>query len=257
MILHGEQLGVHDNSITLLEENINVLENTDAAMQEYIDALEDADMITEERLDELEVAVNGTTPDELYERVNKLENITSFHQNEIDELVVSTIIHSNDIDELKYVDTEFEDRISQLEDGSGVDNTSSLAIGFHARLTSSSIPEDTPILYNNIMVNVGGRYSSDTGIFTANASGLFYFEQYFVTDYRYYNYLKIEKNGEIQCSSYADSGSDNEYEMHGSSCSAVVELDVGDQVYVTSSELALVYCAECAGFTGFLIKKYV
>ncbi len=45
-------------------------------------------------------------------------------------------------------------------------------------------------------------------------------------------------------------------DFNAPSCSAVVELFPGDQVYVTSSNGNPLYCPDCAGFSGFLIKPY-
>ncbi len=249
LILHGEQLGVHDNSIALLEEQVNVLQNTDVTMQERLDGLEAADIITDERLDELELAVNNTLPEDLDERVTTLENITNAQQNDIENLVSRDIAHDSEIGELQNVDIGFEQRITQLEDGGNISNVS---IGFNARLTDDNLPYGTPILYENVMTNVGDRYSPSTGIFTADTAGLYYFEQYWVNHASYSQILYMYKNGVVQCRSYGDSNDNN----YSPSCSAVMELSPGDEVYIISWNGYLVFCPECAGFTGFLVKAY-
>ncbi len=256
LILHGEQLGVLDNSVSLLEEQVNVLENTDVTIEERINDLEAADTITEQRLNNLETTVNGTTPDDLTERVVNLENITSSQQNDIDKLEVKDVVHDNDIAALENVDTGLEQRISQLEDGKIISNVS---VGFHARLTTANLPRDTPIPYGDVLVNVGNRYSPDTGIFTAHIAGLYYFQQYWVMDYRYTQVLRIYKNNVIQCSSYGNSygSGDYDYDYNSPSCSAVIELQPGDEVYVTSNNGVPVYGSVYTGFTGFLIQPYV
>ena len=94
LILHGEQLGVLENSIALLEEQVNVLENTDATIEERLDDIEAAAIIIEQRLDEVEMAVNETLPDDLAEQVRQLENITETQQYDINNLEVTV----NDLD---------------------------------------------------------------------------------------------------------------------------------------------------------------
>ncbi len=254
LILHGEQLGVHGNSIALLEEQVNVLQNTDVTMEERLDNLEAADMITEHRLNELEMAINDTTvQDDLIERVTNLENTTASQQGDIDNLANRDIAHDIEINALQDVDSGFEQRIKQLEDDSD-SNTNNMSIGFHARLTNTDLPRDTPILYDDVLENKGDRYSPSTGIFTADTAGFYYFEQYWITAYGNAQYLYIWKNGVIQCSSL---GIYSSYSSHPSpSCSAVMELSRGDEVYVTSNNGLHVYSADCTGFTGFLIQAY-
>ncbi len=254
LILHGEQLGVLENSVSLLEERVNVLENTDVTMQESLDALEATDVITDDRLNELEIAVNDTTVQEdLSERVMNLENITSLQTNEIDDLVIKDGAHDNDIAAIQDVNNKFEQRISLLEGSLEINN---ISVGFHARLTNRDLPVGTPIMYDDVIFNAQGGYSPDTGIFIANIPGLYYFEQYWVMDYRYPGIsLYIWKNNEIQCYSYGNNYADGD--NNSPSCSATIELLVHDEVYVTSSGVSVYSSPQYTGFTGFLIKAYV
>ncbi len=129
------------------------------------------------------------------------------------------------------------------------------AVGFHARLTSSSIPKyPTPIKYDYVLVNKGGRYSSSTGTFIADRAGLYYFEQYWLQNPNYRQSLIIRKNQDEVCRSYGDSAASGNY--NAPSCSGVVELHSGDQVYVSSDDGDDIGCDGCTGFTGFLIKSY-
>ncbi len=249
--LYGEQLGVLEYSIGLLGEEVNVLQTTDVTMEEKLDALEAADMITEQRLDQLEMAVNDTTPDDLSDQVEELENITASMQNNIDDLVIADMAHDYEINALKDIDSGFELRIAQLEQGN---NSSNVSIGFHARLYGSDLPSGTPILYDNVLVNIGNRYSPSTGIFRADTAGLYYFEQYWLMRPGYNQNLYIWKSGVQQCMSYGDSYGGSDY--GSSSCSAVIELSPGEQVYVTSDQGHSIGCCEYTGFTGFLIKAY-
>ncbi len=249
--LYGEQLGVHENSIALLEEQVNMLQVTDNTMEARLDALEAADMVTDHRLNELEVAINETAQDEFYDRVIELENITVSQQRDIHNLETAYIAHDNDIDALQDMDSEFEQRIAQLEHNTNANNVS---VGFHARLTNGDLPSGTPIMYDNVLVNIGNRYLPTTGIFTANTAGLYFFEQYWLMGSNYDQYLYIWKNGVEQCRSLGNAYGSSDH--NSPSCSAVMELSPRDEVYATSSHGYPVSCTDCAGFTGFLIKAY-
>ncbi len=252
LILHREQLGVHDNSISQLEDQVNVLGNTDVTIQERLDALETVNTNTEQRLDELETAVNEiSVPDELVEQLSYLENITETQQIDISKLYSIASALDDEINTLQIADGGFEQRISELEDGYRLNNVS---IGFHAIYPSNSNPAGTPLLYDKVRINIGDRYSRETGIFTANIAGLYYFEQYWVAIWGSEGYLSIQKNQIKQCWSFGTEGSMNEF--HSASCSAVMELVPGDQVYVTSSEGNMIGFIGSTGFTGFLIKAY-
>ncbi len=239
LVLYGEQLGVHENSISLLEEQVNTLDITDNTMEAKINELEAVDKITEERLDNLS------------DRVAELGNITASHQNNIDNLVIADNAHDDEINGLQDVSSEFEDRIAQLEQDSESRNVS---MGFHARLTTSNIPDaGIAIKYQNVMVNAGNCYSPNTGIFTAQIAGLYYFEQYWYMGSGEQS-LYLWKNGVQQCKSagYVDESNDH----NSPSCSAAMELIPGDEVYVTSGYGHDVGSAEWNGFTGFLIQPY-
>ncbi len=139
-------------------------------------------------------------------------------------------------------------------------NEPNTAIGFHAirSIYEYDIPKDSPIKYDDVKLNKGNRYSSSTGIFTADRSGLYYFEQYWVTDgdiqWKGQN-LYINKNGASVCRSWGNSHGNNQH--NSQSCSAVVELKSGDEVYVTSGQGYNTIWSSATGFTGFLIKSYV
>ena len=254
LILHGEQLGVLENSIALLQEQVNFLENTDTSIEERLDDIEAADIIIEQRLDEVEMAVNETLPGDLVEQVKQLENITETQQNDINNLEGTVSALDDKINALQNADDSFEQRISQLEDGGGSMNN--MSIGFHARLTDyNDIPSGTPILYDNVMVNVGNRYSPETGIFTADISGLYFFTQYWLSDYDHHQWLNMYKNGVEQCKSHGDGDSDDD--NNAPSCSAAMMLHPGDEVYVSSSEGDPVVYSNGAGFAGILIDAYV
>ncbi len=129
------------------------------------------------------------------------------------------------------------------------------AVGFNAGLSTSSI--SNPIKYTNVVANKGNRYSPSTGKFTADRSGLYYFEQYWLMYPDKDQWLYMRKNGDIVCQSLGNSANDGDADYNSPSCSVVLELQSGDEVYVTSSHGKNVYTSSSTRFTGFLIKAYV
>ncbi len=256
LVLHGEQLSVHDHSISVLEDQVNVLENTDVVMEERLDSLEITNQDTEDRLNELETIVNDTNvQDDLIDRVTQLEMSTGSQQNDIDGLNARVGVHDGEINALEDVDSGFEQRIAQLEEG-GSSGGNVSRIGFNARLTSYDVgPANTPILYDDVIENVGEGYSPETGLFTAEIAGLYYFEQYWVKNYNLAGSMTMWKNGVEQCRSVGTHYSALAY--IAPSCSATMQLSPGDEVWVTSSDGDRVHSGETTGFTGFLIKAYV
>ena len=152
-----------------------------------------------------------------------------------------------------------DDMITRITNMSILVTNMNTPVGFHARLSTYNIPTNTPIKYTDVKINKGGRYSTATGKFTASIHGLYYFELYWVMQYNEGQNLYMWKNGIEQCRSVGthNTGGGDTYASTSPSCSAVMELVPGDQVWVTSIYGRRVYCAECTGFTGFLIQAYV
>ena len=48
------------------------------------------------------------------------------------------------------------------------------AIGISVLLPGTTVPEDSPIKYTNVLANKGDRYDPSTGKFTADRPGLYY-----------------------------------------------------------------------------------
>ncbi len=94
----------------------------------------------------------------------------------------------------------------------------------------------------------------------ADRAGMYAFELYWTMHYDYVQLLYIYKNGDYQCETYGDSVhisntvSTNDADRNAQSCSAVMDLVPGDEVFVMSSEG---YNVWNIGFSGVLIKPYV
>ena len=69
-----------------------------------------------------------------------------------------------------------------------------------------------------------------------------------------FTYGRLYKNSVIQC--VAEGGSLSPDQMM-ISCGAVMELVMGDEVFVTNSGMDPFESPESCGFTGFLIQSYV
>ena len=76
-------------------------------------------------------------------------------------------------------------------------------------------------------------------------------------DEDYSQYINIWAKGVVQCYSYGNAVH-TDTDNNSPSCSCVVELSVGDEVFVVSNEGSArhVHEGKLAGFTGFLIRPY-
>ena len=70
----------------------------------------------------------------------------------------------------------------------------------------------------------------------------------------YFTYNRLYKNSVMQCVTEGGSISPDQMMV---SCGAVMELAVGDEVYVTNSGTNPFESTNSCGFTGFLIQAYV
>ena len=114
---------------------------------------------------------------------------------------------------------ELDERLSELElDG---------AFAFHAVLASySSIPNETPVIFDEVNVNLGNGYNPTTGLFTVppGGAGLYYFYTHLLYYPNEDSNLPIRHNGFDLCDTYAD-GESGDWNM--TSCGAVVVLEQG------------------------------
>ncbi|KAG8005584.1 Complement C1q-like protein 2 [Nibea albiflora] len=134
--------------------------------------------------------------------------------------------------------------------------TSASKIAFTAALGRSAGPfsQETALKYQRILTNIGSGYNSYTGIFTAMVRGVYYFR------YTMYNnnfghpnsVVSLMKNGQMMVSTWDTEGAD----VHDSaSNAAVLQLEVGDNVYVQLYRNRVVYddSKYYNTFSGFLL----
>ncbi|KAJ8313168.1 hypothetical protein KUTeg_009284 [Tegillarca granosa] len=105
---------------------------------------------------------------------------------------------------------------------------------FFATLTADLVNPNVgdKVKFDNAITNKGSAYDVNTGIYTAKATGKYFFE--FVASGPYHQddhvlHLALKKN--TQTIGYVYIDHDRQYYRHGTT-SAVVDLNVGDQVYV-------------------------
>ncbi len=198
------------------------------------------------RLRELENVTNNLEESDKSQNLHlaTIDAINTAQANQIGDLEVADGVLQADIGDLENADTVFEQRVVNME------STLNVTIGFHAKTTPSEIPLGT-IIYSEVLSNAGNRYSSTSGLFTADRPGLYHFTMY----WSFWNGLVpvyLVKNGVNQCHSAAG--------VVSPTCSVVLELVPGDEVYVMTrldQPSDLVVCPQCNGFSGFLITQYV
>ena len=113
-----------------------------------------------------------------------------------------------------------------------------------------TVLQDSIAIFDIAETNLGNGYSTSSGSFTALASGYYVFTLFFQTRGDTDSDLAITVNDEVLC---AGDGA-NDYKF--ASCSAVVQLEVGDVVNVKAAAGDAVLhtgdAGRAAGFSGFL-----
>ncbi len=99
------------------------------------------------------------------------------------------------------------------------------------------------------------RYDPTSGKFVADRAGMYFFEIYWEVHWSYPQYMFLRKNGDTVCLTYGDGTyNSGDYDYNGHSCSSVMDLVLGDEVFATTN---MGYDVFTAGFNGFLVKPYV
>ncbi|XP_033729199.1 complement C1q tumor necrosis factor-related protein 2-like [Pecten maximus] len=125
-------------------------------------------------------------------------------------------------------------------------------VAFHAALgqTLSGAGTGHPIAFDNVITLVGGHYSKNTGVFTCLREGVYAFQwSHRVSSANAYMFTELVKNGQFV---------DRAISYHATigSSSAIVELTVGDEVWVkvTGHTNAADVELLISKFSGFLIN---
>ncbi|XP_030286444.1 complement C1q-like protein 4 [Sparus aurata] len=111
---------------------------------------------------------------------------------------------------------------------------------------------DVTLGYNKVYTNIGDAYNSSTGVFTAPVKGVYHFSFFYHAGGHSQSGLRLYKNSEMivrtsdhqSISDGADNGGNG----------VVLQLQQGDQVYVSMPANHHVWAADHTTFSGFQIS---
>ncbi|XP_036375397.1 uncharacterized protein LOC118771495 [Megalops cyprinoides] len=159
--------------------------------------------------------------------------------------------------ELGTVEARLKTSDSQLEELKR-ENKDRPKVAFSAGLTDAGtvgpFNADTTLVYAKVITNIGNCYNPATGIFTAAVSGVYYFRfTAHGSGSSIYIGSVLSKNGNRIVTTYNYQGTGDSYD--DSSNAAVLQLEVGDQVYVQLPTNNRVYdnTSNRCTFSGFLL----
>ncbi|KAF4089554.1 hypothetical protein AMELA_G00067370 [Ameiurus melas] len=138
------------------------------------------------------------------ELTSKLEELSN--ENRVLKTIVKTLLNESEARKVAF-------SASLLASGSGSD-------GPHYPVTAS-------LIYKKVFTNVGNGYDSNTGIFTAPVTGVYYIRFYAHCQTGYRMAVSLYKNGNVQCSVFSDRPITNGNASNG----IVLTLEKGDQLY--------------------------
>jgi hypothetical protein len=106
------------------------------------------------------------------------------------------------------------------------------------------------LVWNSVLLNQGGGYDTQTGVFSSIVSGFYHFAVYTRSaDSPYRADVKIETSkGDTVCSIDSGVGEDSGV------CQGVVYLARGDQVWVVTNHCLCYFYGGINAFSGFLVK---
>ena len=234
--------------VDALEDLVSDLGTALVAVASEVDDLEEE---TTEHDDQIETI--GYTVYLHGEQISTLEQSITLLEDDINILEESDTSQDTRLTALEQTSTSHEQRIDDLESNSGPDTE---PIGFHARLTST-MGQQGILLFDDILSNVGNNYDPSSGQFTAARQGIYFFSFYADIDSDSTVEMYIGKTGVAQCWADGDGNGPDTIEQ-SISCSAFMELDIGDVVYVyvwSSDKQTPFEEAEKCGFTGFMLQS--
>ncbi|XP_063054692.1 complement C1q tumor necrosis factor-related protein 3-like [Engraulis encrasicolus] len=152
---------------------------------------------------------------------------------------------------------EFQDMKAQMAvlEQQNKDLLSQKKVAFSASLLSTgqgnTYANDGNLIYKKVYTNVGEGYNSDTGVFTAPVSGVYFFRFYAHCHTGNKMAVSLYKGTKVQCSVFSERPITN-----GNAANAVVlTLEKGEEVYTRLWPGTWVYDDESSytSFTGFLL----
>ncbi|XP_071134675.1 heavy metal-binding protein HIP-like [Mytilus edulis] len=112
---------------------------------------------------------------------------------------------------------------------------------------------DDVLKFDDVRVNRGGAYDPSTGVFTATVQGLYHFSCMILANHRAVVHYQLNKNDQPYILGYSHRGA----AADSSTISAVIELIVGDRVFVKHRDAAaeVVYGEAHTSFSGYFIHE--
>ncbi|KAM9439085.1 complement C1q-like protein 2 isoform 2-T2 [Salvelinus alpinus] len=162
------------------------------------------------------------------------------------------------VEELKKVNTAQEEELKALKKSL---STAQPKVAFSVALRDSGsgnigpFTTNTPLQYKRVFSNTGSSYNPATGIFTAMVRGMYCFRysMYSNNSGRPNSVVSLMKNSEMLVTTWNTDDSMNVHES--ASNAAVVQLEVGDSVYIQLWAKRVLYddSNNYNTFTGFLL----
>ncbi|CAI5671850.1 unnamed protein product [Oreochromis niloticus] len=156
---------------------------------------------------------------------------------------------------LKETVTRLEDSENQILELQSKERTKIIFSATAGRGDAHIGPFNTDIIidYKKVITNFGNAYSPVTGVFTAPVAGVYYFTIFYHGGRSYSHYLRIFKNTEMTVLT-----SDHKTESDGADNggnAVFLQLQQGDQVYVSMAANTYVWGADHTTFSGFLVTQ--
>ncbi len=249
VILHGAQINVLENKVGLVSEEVTLIDGR-------VTLLESANEDIMKTLQWLQESANDTSS-----RTEALENTAVNHDEQLSILTSNVTTVSEDIVELHYsVDGNKNDitgilnRLTEVESIVGLETIAFHAYGeIDAPVPGQIVVFDTPIL------NLGNCYNASSGIFTAPQHGVYFFSMKLrnLRSGADHDMFYIYKDGVNKC----NGATDGETEINtivDATCSAIIEMQSGDEVYVFANANADSRFDGIATnfFMGFLVRAF-
>ncbi|VDI66269.1 collagen alpha-1(VIII) chain-like [Mytilus galloprovincialis] len=108
--------------------------------------------------------------------------------------------------------------------------------------------------FDDVRVNRGGAYDPSTGVFTATVQGLYHFSCMILANHGAVVHYQLNKNDQPYILGYSHKGA----AADSSTISAVIELTIGDRVFVKHRHTAaseVVFGYAHTSFSGYFIRE--
>ena len=94
----------------------------------------------------------------------------------------------------------------------------------------ANVQNHATIVFDNIITNIGAAYSPSNGVFTCKMAGIYVFVWTTTNKNRTWMNTELVLNGQWKGIAFSDSGDHDDYSV--ASNTVVLDLDVGDQVWI-------------------------